>query len=364
MAVKILHAADFHLDSPFSSLSEEKAIKRRQESRELLAELMDTANREGVQVMLLAGDLFDSGLSYRETQEAMQAFLSGLKCEVFISPGNHDYWSPRSPYAFIELPESVHIFRTQQPKCVELPSLGCRVWGSAFTSPVADDMLADFHPGETELIDLMVLHASIGGDRYCPVTEDEIAATGLDYLALGHVHAYSGIKKAGKVHYAYPGCLEGRGFDECGEKGFIIGTVDKKKCSLEFRPFAHRLYSEREVNLTGALSAADALSASIGEGEKENIVRITLKGEFSGKVDADELERLFEDKFYSLRIKDRTVPAADLWAGVDEDSLRGLFLASLKAKYDASDDDRERRIILSAAKYGVAALDGREAWQP
>ncbi|MBQ4426684.1 MAG: DNA repair exonuclease [Oscillospiraceae bacterium] len=364
MAVKILHAADFHLDSPFSSLSEEKAVQRRQESRGLLSELGGIAEREGVQVMLLAGDLFDSGLSYRETQEAMQAFLSGVNCEVFIAPGNHDYWSLRSPYAFLELPENVHIFRAQQPKCVELPSLGCRVWGCAFTSPVSDDMLAGFRPGETELIDLMVLHASVGGDRYCPITEDEIAATGLDYLALGHVHAYSGIKKAGNVHYAYPGCLEGRGFDECGEKGYIIGTVDKGRCDLAFRPLAKRIYSEREVELTGALSAADAISAAIGNGEKDNIVRITLKGEFSGRVDTDELARLFDDKFYSLRVKDRTVPATDLWAGVDEDSLRGLFLSALKAKYDAASDERERRIILSAAKYGVAALDGREAWQP
>ena len=133
MAVRILHAADFHLDSPYASLSEEKARERRREGRDLLMELAAIANAEKCRVVLLSGDLFDSSASYFETQETLSKMLSEIKGEVFIAPGNHDYYSSRSPYAFMELPENVHIFRSPQPRYFDIPELGVRVWGAGLT---------------------------------------------------------------------------------------------------------------------------------------------------------------------------------------------------------------------------------------
>lgn len=364
MSVRILHAADFHLDSPYSSLTEEKAALRRQEARELLGRLAALIEKEKAQILLLSGDLFDSSASYWETQEMLTKMLSGVNIPVFIAPGNHDYYSPRSPYSFMELPENVHIFRTPSVKCVELPELGVRVWGAGFTSPVCDSILDGFTTGASDMVDIMVLHGELGGDRYNPITEDEIAASGLDYLALGHIHTFSGIRKAGATHYAYPGCLEGRGFDETGAKGVISGTVEKGKCDLRFIPVEGRRYEVISVDLTGCDSAEDAVLAAIGDGAPDNIVRIVLKGEYSGDVDKERIASLLDDKFWSVTVKNETVAARGIWDGADEDSLTGLFLSHLKEKYDSATDDREREKCIQAARYGIAALENREVWRP
>jgi DNA repair exonuclease SbcCD nuclease subunit len=290
--------------------------------------------------------------------------FSQIKAHIFISPGNHDFYSLRSPYAFMDLPENVHVFRSPSIKCVELPELGCRVWGAGFTSPVCDSILSGFSVGKSNLIDIMTLHGEIGGDRYNGISENDIAATGLDYLALGHVHSFSGIKKAGTTHYAYPGCLEGRGFDETGPKGVICGTVGKEKCDLRFVPVAKRQYQIVDVSLTGCESAEDAVISSIADVEAQNIVRIVLKGEFSGEINTEKLAETLSSKFFSVSVKDETIPTRDVWEGADNDSLTGLFLSRMKEKYNLAQTDEERSACLLAARYGIAALENREAWRP
>ena len=89
--LKIIHAADFHLDSPFAALSEEQAALRRREQRQLLASLAEAA--EGADIVLLPGDLLDSGVCHAETVEALEGFLNALPGRVFVAPGNHDYYA-------------------------------------------------------------------------------------------------------------------------------------------------------------------------------------------------------------------------------------------------------------------------------
>ena len=72
---KILHTADFHLDSAFTALPEEKARLRRQESRQLTDRLVDYANDHGVELLLLAGDLFDSDQLYGQTAQELARSL-------------------------------------------------------------------------------------------------------------------------------------------------------------------------------------------------------------------------------------------------------------------------------------------------
>ena len=103
--LRFLHAADFHLDSPFAALGGEKAALRRQEQRRQLRELADLA--EGTDLVLLAGDLLDSVRAYGETREALQEFFRCLPMPVFIAPGNHDSYIPQSPYTRMGLPENV-----------------------------------------------------------------------------------------------------------------------------------------------------------------------------------------------------------------------------------------------------------------
>lgn len=361
--VKILHAADFHMDSPFYSLPEEKAALRRREQRELLEKL--AAEAENVDIVLLAGDLFDSNAGYWETCETLTRVLGSIKAQVFIAPGNHDYYTSRSPYAFMELPENVHIFRIPQIRSVELPELGVRVWGAGFGSSGCESLLHGFSVPKSDFIELMVLHGDIAPvSRYNAISEEDIAASGLDYLALGHVHTFSGIRKAGRTAYAYPGCLEGRGFDETGPKGFIRGEISREECALEFKPIASRQYRIIEADLTEADDAFEAAKAAVGQGSGRDVARLVLKGAYSGEIDEGAIIEALGDRFFHLTVKNQTRPRRGVWDGAGDDTLTGLFLADLKAKYDEEKDPESRELLLLAARYGLAALEGREEWRP
>ena len=365
MSIRILHAADLHMDSPFYSLPEEKAAERRREQRALLERLAAAAEEKRAQIVLLAGDLFDSAASYWETTEALTRVLSDIKAEIFIAPGNHDYYTNRSPYAFMELPANVHIFKTPQLRSVELPELNVRVWGAGFSSTSCEPLLRNFSVGKSDTTEIMVLHGDVAAEsKYNAISEADIAASGLDYLALGHVHTFSGIQRAGETCYAYPGCLEGRGFDETGPKGVITGTVAKGQCDLSFLPIEGREYRIIEADLSESDDALAAAAEAVGDGFPRDIARLVLTGAYSGPIRVPAILDVLEDKFYHLTVKNETHARRGLWDGVDGDTLTGLFLSRLKTKYDESEDKESRELLELAARYGVAALEGREEWRP
>ena len=95
--MKLLHASDFHLDSPLSGLPPEKGAQRRRELREIPARLAKLAKDEGVDLVLLPGDLFDGARAYPETVWALAQALGDMGVPVFIAPGNHDYYYGKSP---------------------------------------------------------------------------------------------------------------------------------------------------------------------------------------------------------------------------------------------------------------------------
>ena len=361
--IKILHAADFHMDSPFYSLPPEKSARRRREQRELLDRLASAA--EDVDLVLLAGDLFDSEASYWETTETLKRVFSAIKAHIFIAPGNHDYYTARSPYAFMDLPSNVHLFKTSQLRSVELPELNARVWGAGFTAAGSEALLKSFTVRASDLTEIMVLHGDIAANsRYNAISEADIARTGLDYLALGHVHTFSGIKKAGDTFYAYPGCLEGRGFDETGPKGFIKGTVDKRAADLSFVPIAQREYRVIEADLTGETDIVEAAKRAVGDGYPRDIVRLILKGETDAEPDLQAVSEALSDRFFHLTVKSELRRRRPLWEGAGEDTLTGMFLADLKSKYDESRDAESRELLELAARFGISALEGREEWSP
>ena len=148
--IRIIHAADLHLDSPFESLDAEKASVRRSEQRALLERIAAEVNQRNADLLFLAGDLLDSGSAYAETGEALLAALGKVRVPVFIAPGNHDWYSRRSPYALLPFPDNVHIFRTPRLESVFLPELGARVWGAGYTSPSCEALLREEFDPDTD----------------------------------------------------------------------------------------------------------------------------------------------------------------------------------------------------------------------
>ena len=132
--MKLLHAADLHLDSPFAGLDDRQAALLRQESRDTLGRLVDWANDRAADVMLLAGDLFDSDRLYSQTARTLALALGRFRGRIFLAPGNHDPYVPGGGYDAVDWPENVHIFTSRTPRTVLLPELNASVTGAAFTS--------------------------------------------------------------------------------------------------------------------------------------------------------------------------------------------------------------------------------------
>ena len=360
---KIIHAADFHLDSAFGGLPTEKARERRRESRELIDRLARLVLEEGAEVLLLAGDLFDGERVFPETLERLGDALAALPCPVFIAPGNHDPYTAISPYALRRWPENVHIFQKERLEAVNLPDLNCVVHGAAFTSPSkTEQVLAGFSAPRDGRTHLLCLHGDLGGagSPYGPVLREQLAASGLHYAALGHIHQCSGVQRDGNTCWAYPGCPEGRGFDELGDKGVLSGAVSREGVSLRFVPLCRRRYWILEADVTDAMPQ-EALEAALPESASQDVCRVVFTGELDGPgLDLPALDSACRDRCYALELRDRTRPARSLWDRAGEDTLRGLFLQEMRRRYDAAPSEEARAELSQAVRFGLAALDGRD----
>lgn len=359
--MRILHAADLHLDSAFAGLAEEKAALLRQESRDILRRMVDWANDHAVDVMLLSGDLFDSDRMYSQTARTLAQALARFRGRIFLSPGNHDFYAPGSGYDAVDWPENVHIFASRRPQTVLLRSLNASVTGAAFTSAEEWEPFdgASFSGGDAP-IRLGVLHGEVtrGESKYRAIPPAEIEKTNLTYLALGHVHRCAGVQRAGNTAYAYPGCLPGRGFDETGDKGFLYGEITPEKVELEFIPFAPRRYQSVTADITDR-DPADAVRQALDPDCGQDICRVLLTGSRRENFSLSALTSELSGLCAALELTDETYPEEDVWARCGEDSLRGLFLQNLRARYDGADEG-EKRQLLQAARFGLAALDNRD----
>ena len=230
MGLRLLHSADWHLDSPFSSLPGEAREVLRLAQRGIPGLLGQLIRQEGCDLALLAGDLFD-GKPSRETVEALKRELGRWGVPVCIAPGNHDFCGGDSPWLTESWPENVHIF-TGGMDYVDFPALNCRVYGGGYRSMDCPPLLAGFRAEGDARWCVGVLHGDAMNlaSPYCPVTAAQVRESGLDYLALGHIHA-AGSFRAGESLSAWPGCCmglgrnRGEGNSDCGSGADCLGGV-------------------------------------------------------------------------------------------------------------------------------------------
>jgi len=372
--VKILHTADIHLDSPFSLLDVKKAQVRRSEMRGTFTSLMMYAKMEKFDIVIMAGDVFDTEFATKETMELIVSqFEQNPDCRFVIAPGNHDPFTSKGAYTKVEFPPNVYIFNSDDITKFSFDDIGVDIYGWAFTSAIKEDN--PLRLGSITLdksrINILAAHADMtaADSTCCPMTEGDIEYSGFDYVALGHIHAGGEIKKAGGTYYAYSGCLEGRSFDECGPKGAIICSINSEGGGKEFtfgqKRFSRRRYEKAAVDVSDTKSTGDviekikALMKKYSMGE-DTLLRVRLFGTVSPswKIDLSKLDEQTLGLFY-IEIRDETLPLLDYDALMDDISIRGAFFRELLPKLK-SDDAEERRIASAALRYGLAALEGEE----
>ena len=370
---KVLHIGDIHLDSPFSLFDVEKSGERRRELRETFSTIMMYAKMKEADLVIIAGDLFDSEFVTRETMSLIVSQFSALPyCRFVITPGNHDPATAKSAYLKTKFPENVYVFASENVEKISFDDIGVDVYGFAYVeekyerNPLAERFILD-----NGKINIFAAHADIysKSGTYCPMKPADFAAFGFDYAALGHIHAGGKIEKEGETYYAYCGCPEGRSFDECGVKGGIFIKCEKRggtfRAEFETPRFCKKRYEKIEADVSEKKTREEAI-AVISDMVKENgfgedtLLRVKLCGVVSPDADFDEKHITAEDAgvFY-IEVENCTLPLLDFGELENDISIKGAVFRELLPRLE-SDDENERKIASMALKYALAALSGDE----
>ena len=352
--IKLLHSADWHLDSPLGFSDETQSRRLRQLLHSIPERIAAACKAEGCDLVLLSGDLFD-GPYAADTFLKLRSALEEMAVPVFISPGNHDFIGPDSPWLREQWPENVHIFTHPAIEAVDVPELDCCVYGAGYISMDCPGLLQDFHPTHAETYGIGVFHGDPTSvtSPYCPVTAQQVSHSGLDYLALGHIHK-AGSFQNGKTLCGWPGCPMGRGYDESGDKGYYIVTLDTE-ASIRFVSLGLPRFYDLEVTPEKSL---DALLPPVGS---DDYYRIT----FTGSQEAPEIKALESQysRFPNLLLRDRTTPPQDIWGTAGEDTFEGVYFKLLREAMEKATGEDARQIQL-AAEISRKLLEGQEVVLP
>lgn len=355
----ILHSADWHMDTPFAGRSQEDSEYLRRELLKVPAQIADICRSRLCDLVLLSGDLFD-GAYTRESYLAVYHALERMAVPVFVSPGNHDYCSPDSPWIRERWPENVHIFTQQRIVSVAVPELDCRIYGAGYQSMDCPGLLEGFRAEDGEKYHIGLLHTDPvqqTASPYCPVTPGQVRESGLHYLAAGHIHK-AGSFRAGDTLCAWPGCPMGRGYDETGVKGIFLVNL-QEIADVEWIPLDVPQFLDLEAEAGDA--PLEAVKAVLPPVANNNFYRVTLTG-YASEVDLKTISSELGD-FVHLELRDKTLPETDLWSIADEDSLEGTYFRMLRSAMEGQDGDTCRRIRL-AAQISRQILDGQEVRLP
>ena len=370
----ILHVADVHLDSKLNRhLDDRRAKERRDELLVTFREMVEYAGRQGAEAILIAGDLFDvAKISAMARNTVLAAILEHPGIMFYYLRGNHD------ADAFLqevkerrgEIPGNLRLFSEEWTSYEQTGADGSSVviTGAEMNSDNRGKLAASLALDQ-KCVNLVMLHGQeveTAGKMDAEVIPlREYKNRGIDYLALGHVHAPKLERLDARGVYAYAGCLEGRGFDECGPRGFYLLTISGGKVDVKFVPFAKRLMRELPVDASDLTDSNDALlrirkEARAQRISEKDLVKVLLTGEISMDATFDEgyLAKALEEDFYFVKVANRTVPKVDYERFAVDASLKGEYVRRVKAAVQAgelSGDEAAEMIRL-----GIRLLAGEE----
>lgn len=368
--IKILHAADIHFDTPFSGMTPKQALKSKEELKLVFEKIINLASEKQVDVILISGDIFDNLSVNKSTLHFIKSCFEKISnIYIFISPGNHDPFNEKSFYSIVEWPSNVYIFKGKMEK-VFLEDLNTVVWGAAFNTTHVNKSLIKEVKRVEGYNNIMVLHGEISiskdGNDYNPITEEEIAKSNMDYIALGHRHKFSEVKKIENTYYSYSGCPQGRGFDELDDKGVVLLELKDKYIESKFIRTSIRNYYEKEISIEECFGYSEVRNRIINEilnyDRKNNFYKIILKGQVREEftINEDILEELLKDDFYFVKVIDKSEIKLDINELIKGYSLKSIFAKKIYEKLQKAETEDEREIITLALKIGLQSISGDE----
>ena len=362
--MRVAHLADVHLDSAFALLPAELGRERRRRIQEALRAGVELAVEQRVDAILIAGDLYEHERWSPDTGEFLRTlFADAAPVRVFIAPGNHDWYGPKSLYERRDWTPNVHIFDSDRLMPVELED-GLTLWGAAHRAPAnTDDFLAGFRVNRAG-VNVALFHGSEqstfafqaqGKMPYAPFRGVEVADAGLRHVFCGHFHT-----PADTPLFTYPGNPEPLNFGENSllVRGLVLaticpdGSVERERVSV-----ARTAVSDATLDVTGCTNANDVRERARGLlCERTGYVRLTVQGDLEPEVDLqlDDLRQLAPALDYLKVEKGALSLAYDFDTLATEATVRGQFVKDVFESQLPL--EAKRRIAIT----GLRALEGRD----
>ena len=361
--MKIIHCADLHLDSKMTAnLSKEQAKERKMEILRTFSRMVEYAVKNGVSVIMIAGDMFDT----RNVSATVRNFVRDVivkhpEIDFLYLKGNHDNDNFLSKME--EIPDNLCLFSDKWTTYTygKVAITGLEL--NKENSLTAYNTLVLSH----EAYNIVMLHGQLmeykSRDKAEVISLDELRNKNIDYVALGHVHGFTIDKLDARGVYCYSGCLDGRGFDECGPKGFVLLEIEPENhtATSTFVPMSSRVLYTIPVDISGVETTQEAalrMENVLRENKysSTSLVKLLLKGEVGVEceLETDFLEEQFAEYFYFCKVYDETKIKVNYQEYEKDASLKGEFVR-LVSQSDLSEE--EKAMII---RTGILALQGEE----
>ncbi len=336
--MRFIHTADLHLDSPMTAhLRAEALTVRRREVNDALRRVLADGVARGGEGVLIVGDLFDSEHVMPYTVDAVLALIrEHAPLPFFYIAGNHegDALSRRTG-----LPDNLYILGEQRP-FVKLPG-NITIYGATSAQEVAS------LPYDPATYNIVLLHAGIGERTDADTLRlSDVAGCPIDYIALGHYHSYAVHCAGERLMAAFCGTPEGRGWDECGDKGYAL--LDTQSRSVSFIKTASRRLFDLSVDISEAHSDAEVMRRIETELSatgvcSHDLVRVTLTGQVDVGLrrDTGALTARFEGHLFTFELRERCLLRIDREQIAADPTLKGEFLRTVMADTTLTEADKQ-----------------------
>ncbi len=352
---RILHTGDLHLGSvAFSNNSEKNVLERCFENICLYAK------EHNVSYVLLCGDNFEKEYI---TSKTLESFISSIKkaegVKFIIIAGNHDYMSVRkNPYNNIDFPENVFVIEAEKIEKLSFEEVDFYGISYGDNTPGISPF-RDFSVDSEEKLNIALFHGDAFSDTpYMNISREEMRNSGLDYVAMGHIHKGTEIEREGKTYYSYCGCPQGRGFDEIGTKSFVVIDFEKglppKFMRVRSSLFNYEIINIDISDITSTLHLENKIREEISKYNSLDVIRIYLTGVMNETVKIS----VIKDIFKNCEIIDNTTIYSENKTKFDDKSIMGIYFRILEEM--KSEENAPLEIIEKAEKMGYFAFSEEE----
>ena len=358
--MKIIHCADIHADSKMGThFTKEQAELRRNEIVDSFSRMVAFAKKNGVKAVIIAGDLFDTKENQQKKIKQRIFYIIEQNPEIsfLYLRGNHD-----EDVNFFDEKSVSNLKRFSKSKWTKYSCNNIDIYGREFSSSIPVVSYSELNPDPAR-VNIVVLHGQVAEyktkDGAPEISLPKLTNKNIDYIALGHIHDFKIEKLDSRCSWCYSGCLEGRGFDECGKKGFVLLDIENNKVKAEFVPFSSRVVHEIPVKLSDVLDFSEIMKKitdSLGGISSQDIVQVDLTGELSEEteIEPESYQSALASDYFYIRVKDKTETKIDYTKYEKDVSLKGEFIRLVKNQQNLS-EEQKTKIILT----GIKALAGR-----